>query len=157
MAMNFTLRKAIIGDSDFLLNLRNEEGVRKASFNQEPIKLESHSKWFQNKLKDENTQIFIVEVESRPMAMVRFDLIGDADAEVNIAVTGKFQGKGYGSEILISSAGIFFEAFPLMEKIHAFIKPDNQASISSFSKAGFRSQGEVVYEGHSCMLMILTR
>ncbi|MDO8429801.1 MAG: GNAT family N-acetyltransferase [bacterium] len=152
--MNFTLRKVMIGDSDFLFNLRNEESVRRVSFNQESINPMGHSEWFKKKLADSQSQIFIAEVKSQSIGMVRFDLIGDADAEVNVAVTEKFQGKGYGSGILRQSAVKFLELFPKINSIHAFIKPDNLVSIRSFIKAGYALQGEVE---HPRILLILTR
>lgn len=157
MAMNFTLRKAANKDLIFLFDLRNEKSVRGASFNIEPISLETHSKWFQNKLKDKDTQIFIIEVESRPMAMVRFDLTSDSEAEANVAVSEKFQGKGYGSEILRQSSVKFQEIFPKVNLIRAFIKPGNQASVRSFAKAGYQLTGEREHKGNFCSEMVLRR
>ena len=157
MAINFNLRKATKGDLVFLFNLRNEESVRKASFNIEAISLETHSKWLQNKLLDKISQIFIAEVNSQPIGMARFDLINEKEAEVNVAVTEKFQGKGYGSEILHQSSVKFLEIFPKVNLIYAFIKSDNQASLRSFAKAGYQLLGEAKHNGQICMEMILRK
>jgi len=90
---DFRVRKAQQEDLEFVFALRNEESVRAASFSLDPITIETHQKWFEKVLADKNRQIYIIEVAGTPMAQVRFDIEGDG-AEVNIAVSERFQGQG---------------------------------------------------------------
>lgn len=152
--MDIKLRRANLGDLEFLFRFRNEEAVRLVSFNSDLIDLETHRKWLEKKLASDESILFIAEENSQPIAQVRFDWLGGNAAEVNIAVTEKFRGKGYGSEILLKSSLQFIDKFPECEKICAFIKPDNLASIHSFIKAGYVFQRDTDHKGQKCLEMI---
>ncbi len=155
--MEIQLRKATIKDLQFLFDLRNEEAVRKVSFNSDPIGLETHKNWLEKKLAGNESVLLIAEEDSRPVAQVRFDWIDSREAEINVAVTERFRGRGYGSEILKKSSERFFSDFPDCGKIHAFIKSDNKASIRSFEKAGYKFQAKAGHKGQISVEMILTR
>ena len=155
--MEIQLRRVNLKDLEFIFNLRNEESVRLASFNSDPISLETHQNWLERKLAGSDSVLFIAEEDSRSIAQVRFDWINTAEAEVSVAVTEKFQGRGYGSEILKKSSAEFFKEFPNCAKIYAFIKPDNKASVRSFAKAGYQFQAEIEHKGQISVEMIMTR
>ncbi len=155
--MNIKLRKGNLNDLDFLFNLRNEEAVRKVSFSSEPIDLDVHRNWLKKKLASNDSVLMIAQEDSRPIAQIRFDWINDSETQINIAVTEAFRGRGYGSEIIKQSSAEFFREFIKCKSIHAFIKPDNPASIHSFRKAGYVFQVETEYHGQVCVEMILTR
>lgn len=155
--LDFKIRKAIPVDSEFLFSLRNEESVRKASFSSEPIALEDHQSWFKKVLADPSWQIYIIEVSGQPIAQVRFDGINEKEIEVNVAVSGNFQDKGYGSAILRETAKQFFKDFPDTNLIHAYIKPDNQSSLRSFGKADYQLIGEVRHKDWRCIEMTLNK
>lgn len=152
-----SFRKAEKKDLEFLFNLRNEEAVRLASFNSNPISLNAHREWFEKKLNSNDSFIFIAEFDDRPVAQARFDLIGDGEVEINISVTKNFRNKGYGSEILRRLSRQFLKDFPKIGVIRAFVKPDNPASLRGFKKAGYKICGEAVYKGCKCVEMVLNR
>lgn len=152
--MEIQLRRASIKDLGFLFKLRNEEAVRSASFNSDPIDLETHRKWFEKKLAGNDCILLIAEMDSRPVAQVRFDRLDNGDAEINIAVMEKFRGKGYGTDIIHKSSVMFFGEFPECARIFAYIKSDNAASIRSFTKAGYVFQKETEHKGQKCTEMI---
>ena len=153
-----SFRKANEKDLEFLFNLRNEEAVRLVSFNSNPISLDAHREWFEKKLSSGDSFIFIAEFDGQPIAQARFDLDhNNGEAEINIAVTENFRGKGYGSEILKSLSQQFLKDFPKIEAVRAFVKPDNPASLRSFEKAGYKICGKAVRKGCQCVEMILTR
>ncbi len=151
------IRKLKLEDSEFLFNLRNEEAVRLVSLNSNPISLDTHSQWFQKKLESQNSIIFISEVDSLPIGQTRYDLLNPKEAEVSIAVTSNFRGKGYGTEILKRTAKQFFQDFPGVEMIYAFINLGNEASLRSFAKAGYRLLGKSDLGGLTRNQMILSR
>lgn len=151
--MDIKLRKANAGDLDFLFRLRNEEAVRKASFDSDPISLETHKKWLEKTFAHSDRVLFIAEENCLRAAQVRFDWLSDIEAEVSIAVTKKFRGRGYGSEILQKASAIFLEKFPKCRKIYAYIKANNQASFNSFEKAGYLFQKATERKGQKCVEM----
>ena len=152
--MEIQLRRANSGDLDFLFNLRNEEAVRSVSFNSDPIDLETHRKWLEKKFAGNESVLLVAEINSQPVAQVRFDWSDDGSAEVNIAVTEKFRGQGHGTDILQKSSAMFLEEFPKCAGIYAYIKPDNIVSIRSFTKAGYIFKKEAEHKGQKCMEMI---
>lgn len=156
--VKFSLRKAELTDLKFLFNLRNEESVKKVSLNSAPIDFDAHSKWFEKKLAVSDNVIFIAEIDSlpivQPVAQTRFDLDGNS-AEVNIAVVAGFRGKGYGTEILKTAAARFFKEFPETKTVRAFINLGNDASLKSFTKAGYKYIGKSEEGGLMRHLMIL--
>ena len=60
-AQELNLRKACWSDCRFLFRLRNEDEVRKNSFQTSEIPYSSHENWFAQKLQDVNTVIYILE------------------------------------------------------------------------------------------------
>lgn len=152
--MEIRLRRANLGDLEFVFNLRNEEAVRSVSFNSDLIDLETHRKWFEKKLASDESVLLIAEADSVPIAQVRFDWLSDNSAEVNIAVTEKFRGQGYGTEIIRKSSVMFLSEFSKCVDIYAYIKSDNTASIRGFTKAGYVFQKETEHKGNKCVEMI---
>lgn len=152
-----SFRKADERDLEFLFNLRNEEAVRLASFNSEPIDFNTHKEWFEKKLASNDSFIFIAEFDGQPFAQARFDLDNDGRAEINIAVTENFRGRGCGSEILRRLSRQFLEDFPKIKSIRAFVKLDNPASLRSFEKAGYEFFRNTEKKGYSCVKMVLVR
>lgn len=135
--MSITLRKATPLDMKFLFELRNDAAVRAASFIADTISFEAHKNWFEKRLKDAGTALYIAETEGKPAAQIRFDCVGSDGAEVNVAVVQAHRGRGLGSDLLRKASSRFFEEHPRIARIHALIKTGNEASLRSFKKAGY--------------------
>lgn len=82
-------------DIVFLFNLANDKEVRNNAKNSGQISWEKHQEWFSNKLKNENTQIYILKKREVPIGQIRFDLIND-EWVVDYSVISEERGKGYG-------------------------------------------------------------
>lgn len=149
------IRKAHRGDLEFVFLLRNEEAVRLASFESQYIDLDTHREWFEKKITSNDCVIFIAEIDAIPIGQVRFDVVDEKTAEVNFAVSENFRGKGYGKEMLKESSLQFFDDFPAIQSIHAFIKTDNISSIKSFERAGYIHIGEITKKSCKCKQMLL--
>jgi RimJ/RimL family protein N-acetyltransferase len=78
-----------------------------------------------------------VDREDTPVGQVRFDIDRDGKAEISVSVDRDKRGLGYGA-LLISKA--VKEVFHLtcIRSVHAFIKPNNEASIRAFERSGFK-------------------
>ena len=88
---------------------------------------------------DPSRKVLMVCLDSsqEPIGYLRFDFQKDGkQAEISIALSPAFQGKGYGSEALREGCAHAFHHFGL-KKITAIVVEMNVASVSAFSKAGF--------------------
>jgi RimJ/RimL family protein N-acetyltransferase len=138
------LRESNENDAMLLYNWSSDPLVRSQSFNQEPIEFENHKKWFDKKLKNEQSLLLINEFEGESAGLIRFE-VEKEKATIGVLIGEKFRGKGLASDMLIKSTQFYFSKFD--KPIWAFIKESNQASIKSFSKAGFEfSHNTVVNE-----------
>ena len=121
-------------DVNLIYQWSNDPVTRQNSFNSDPINYEDHIKWFQNKLKDENSTYYICEVNAIPAGLVRFDTSGDITT-IGILIDENFRGKKLAQEFLQASCRKFRQKSD--NQIFAFIKKENIASLKSFQKADF--------------------
>jgi len=134
------LRPAIRQDCPLLWNWANDPVARKASFSSDSIPWSRHTQWFNEKIQDSHCRIFIAtNSDGTPVGQVRFDIVQSNSAIVNVIVAPEFRRMGYGAalirEVVEAASGSELEAF------HAFIKPENEASLRTFERAGFIKTG----------------
>lgn len=135
-------RKAVIADSRFIWELANDPKVRDVSFSSDQICWDDHQVWFKNKLSDDNCLFFIVENDKgEKVGQIRFDLKKDKYI-ISLSMVKEFRGKGLGSEMIIAGSKLLFEIKPDVNKIFAYIKCDNIASIRVFEKSAYQHQGK---------------
>ena len=134
MLYNLAIRRALPGDVKLLYKWSNDSVVRSQSFNSDEISFETHCKWFERKLKDEQALIYIVEADAIPAALVRFDMT-EKGTVIGIAVSEDYRGKRLGANAIKIGLKEYFIRHDLT--VFASIKKDNIASIKSFQKAGF--------------------
>jgi len=132
----FTLRRASFGDSRLLWQWANDPLVRQASFSPGPISWHEHEEWFAQKISDPSCLLLIFEDATGPVAVVRTDANGRADAEISITIAPGYRGHGLASALLDRSLETIFNTTSA-ERVHAFIKPTNLPSSRSFANAGF--------------------
>lgn len=151
-------RKAEENDVDLYFEWANDPVVRSLSYNKNPILYESHVKWFQNKIKNPNSLMLIFSnQENIPVGQVRIDPgVESGDPIIGVSVAGKFRGKGLGSEIIRLASNHYLDKYPT-GKIRACIFSTNQASIQSFTKAGFRFLKEETIDDIPSVVMIKTK
>lgn len=131
-----SLREVVEEDSKFLWEWANDPATRSASFSTAPILWEHHVEWFNHKLTDLNCFFYVVlDSKSTPIGQVWFQ-VDVNEAVVSVSLAPKQRGRSYGSKIIWLGAQRFFDSTSV-NFIHAYIKQDNQASVSAFSKAGF--------------------
>jgi RimJ/RimL family protein N-acetyltransferase len=149
------LRKANIEDLMFIYNLRNDPLVVESSFTSERITLETHTRWFNDKINSINCSILIAEYNNRRIGQIRFDLNKKREnAEVSIAILPEYRQKGLAVKVL--KLGCLYAAKMLsIKNCLAFIKIENEISVKTFSKAGFLMKGNSVKKGHNSIEMNL--
>jgi UDP-2,4-diacetamido-2,4,6-trideoxy-beta-L-altropyranose hydrolase len=144
--ISFRLRPALESDSHLLWEWANDSAVRAASFSAAPIPWETHKVWFNKKLSSK-CHILIAEDEERtPFAQIRFDQRSDGDLEIGLSVAKAWRGRGYGAEIIREAARLMWNASSPV-RLHAFVKPENVASVAVFEASGFKRIGSEQIQG----------
>lgn len=131
------IRKASKDDVSIYFKWVNESEVRKNSLNIAPIPYEKHIVWFDSKLRNKNTLLFVIEKGNKPVGQVRFDR-EDSVGEIDYSIEKKYRGKGYGEIILKNAITKYHQKFPA-DKIVAKVKQSNIASNHVFNKLGFKT------------------
>jgi RimJ/RimL family protein N-acetyltransferase len=134
--IELTIRLATIDDLMAVFLLANEETVRVNSFHSEKIELEKHKKWFTGKIADHDSTFLIAEANGQFAGQIRFDLENN-QALVGISLSPAMRGKGVATEMLRQGVGYLKRHSSQVNRIDAYIKPSNQASIKLFERSGF--------------------
>lgn len=131
-----TVERQDLGD---LYNWRNHPDVRKHCFNEEPILWDEHKAWFDAKIADKNTVIYVACFGEQKLGSLRFEKNNEC-IKVNVMLNPIFWGKGFGSKLIkIGTARFAAEHNPQLPVV-AEVKIDNIKSLKSFEKAGFEAQ-----------------
>ncbi|WP_052770100.1 UDP-2,4-diacetamido-2,4,6-trideoxy-beta-L-altropyranose hydrolase [Paenibacillus sp. IHB B 3415] len=139
MKKNEALELRNFGDNEilFLLECRNEIKARLNSINSAEVSLNDHIKWVEQSKSMPDRKLMVAWIGEEKIAVVRLDRVGDY-AEVSINVAKEHRGKGYVRRILKE---LEIKAITWNRSIHilqAVIKKENNISIKSFIKAGYR-------------------
>jgi UDP-2,4-diacetamido-2,4,6-trideoxy-beta-L-altropyranose hydrolase len=149
-AAHLRLRRARTDDSSLLWKWANDPEVRAASFSSDPISWETHAAWFAEKLGQDKSLIWIAEDEvETPFGQIRFDLNPGGEAELHISLVKEKRGCGLAVPLIEAGVRKAFSSANC-ERVHAFVKPWNAASIRAFERVGFVRAGLVqVREQHA--------
>jgi len=130
-------RKPIKSDAKLYLEWANDPVVRKLSYQSDEISYESHLKWFETKLNDENCIMYLFYFSpQKHVGQIRIQKLDEANAEIGVSIDKHFRGKGLASEIISKASADFLEKHKLCV-INAYIKEENISSCKGFEKAGY--------------------
>lgn len=150
------VREANTRDERRMWEWANDPEVRAASFTTEPIPWESHVRWFAQKIADTNTLLLIAEtVDEGPIGQIRFDVSGP-DADIHISLAKAKRGSGLGAPAVQAALKKLFSNRDC-ERVHAYVKPENVASIRLFEKAGFKLLELTTVKANPALHFIRTR
>lgn len=141
-----TYRQAQPADVQLYFDWANDSDTRRQSFNSDPITLETHVAWFTRKLSDPNAILLVFENETgEAVGQVRFERTATADGAdeiiIGVSVDATQRGRGLARQLIEQGCAVCQKLWGA-DAIHAYIKPDNQASVRAFEQAGFRLSGE---------------
>lgn len=150
------LRPANVEDEKILWEWANDPGVRTSSLSPESIPWDTHTAWFQKKLRDPACRMFVgVNENEELVGQVRFDIEHDT-AEVDVHTSQGHRGKGYGTALISAAVAMLFARTPVRE-VHALVRPQNAASAAAFAKAGFLEIGHEQRKGESLLRLVRQR
>lgn len=131
------LRRANRDDAILLWRWVNEPAVRAASFQTRPISLEEHAAWFAGKINAEQAAIYVAEDhEGTPVGQFRVEWGANKEAKVDISIAPDKRGCGIAATLIARATHMASRDVGL-QRFHAYIRPENHASIRAFEKAGF--------------------
>tara|TARA_X000000950_G_scaffold215103_1_gene258851 strand:+ start:6539 stop:7162 length:624 start_codon:yes stop_codon:yes gene_type:complete len=135
--MSLIIRKANKNDSKFLLDLKNDADALKNSLINKAVSKSEHTAWYEKKLQDHGTKIFIFENDfKKKVGFVRFDQDkSNTTANVSIAISKEFRGKRYAQRMLQQGIKEISKIQPLV--FLATVKADNESSLRAFKSSGF--------------------
>lgn len=150
------LRTVETEDCRLLWEWANDPDVRAVSFSSATIPWPDHLRWFHAKLQDAHRLFFVAtDTDDIPVGQVRYDL-EDGHAVISISLDRRQRSKGYGSALLRLAAHALF-ATTTHSTIHAYVKPENQASVRAFERTGYANAGMTMTEGQPAILLILEK
>jgi spore coat polysaccharide biosynthesis predicted glycosyltransferase SpsG/RimJ/RimL family protein N-acetyltransferase len=152
----FYLRKAVLDDSKNILALSNEPSVRTQSITKTQIGFDEHNKWFSKKISEED-YIFLLAFDKKNnfIGQVRFQIQNNS-AVVSISIRNEFRGKGLSKKILKEACIKTFRQKNI-EKIIAYILPNNIASTKAFTSIGFVPDGEEILGDETFYKFVLSK
>lgn len=150
------LRLMTLEDTEYIVDWRNRESVRKRFIYQAPFTRQGHEAWIKNMVETGRVVQFIIcdRETDRPMGSV---YIRDIDREHHKAEYGIFIGEesARGRGIGTAAAGLMLKHCREKEKLHRVylrVFADNLQAIRSYEKAGFRREAllkdDVCIEGN---------
>lgn len=148
------LTAATESDCRLVWQWANEPSTRAASFQSNIISWDEHVAWFNAQLHNSNSRLWIARNRAgKPIGQVRF-LLDGKDATISIGIDAQERGHGYGQELItLGSDKIARETN--VNKVHAYIKPENKASVEAFKKAGFAETVPTSIKGQTALHFVL--
>ncbi len=150
--MNIKLRPIRKEDCDLLFKWVNDDTVRKNSFNSELVTYIDHKTWFQKRLDNKNTKIYICIDEDREIGQIRLEIENNVGM-IDYSVAREYRGKGYGIKILsIIKEKVKEDEIPV-DILIGQVKQNNIASQKAFINNGFIAVNKGNYIEYSWKLI----
>ena len=130
------IRRVEFKDQALLLNWANQQVLEKTKINtRKLIKIEEHKKWFLKILKDQNSYLWIIYNNTKPIGQLRIEWRKN-NHEIDIFITKEFRKFGLGSAAL--KKGLEKLKQDNHKKIIARVKGNNEVSKKFFKNFGFK-------------------
>jgi RimJ/RimL family protein N-acetyltransferase len=133
--LTLSLRQAQLEDAPVLLQWRNDDEVRAASFNQSLVAPDEHTAWLRRLIRDPDRSLFVVLEDGEAVGEVRLDHRGGGIAEVSIVLAPEARGRRLGPVVLDHAAAE--AARQEQDELRARVRPENSRSLRAFEAAGF--------------------
>lgn len=131
------VREATIEDARALFDWRNDESVRTASRQPDPIAWPEHQRWLRTVLSDDDRVLLIGERNGAPVGVVRFD-VSRPQAEVSIYRVPRSPEAGLGLSLLLAAEAWLRARRPDVANITAHVLGDNERSHHLFRSTGYQ-------------------
>lgn len=134
------LRPATWGDRELLWEWANDPETRRASFSREQIPWDRHLEWLRARLDAPDSRLLVAaDAAGAPVGQVRFDFAGP-EATISVSIAPQSRGRGLGSRTIASACDDLLGRGEV-DVVHAYIRPENAASVAAFRRARFEVEG----------------
>ncbi len=134
----------------------NDPEVRQQSFQQAPIPLEEHKKWFFAVFFNPGLVYYIAQDKNDTLVgQARFSIDGPK-AVISILLDPQYRRRNLGVELIRQSTKTFFSETPVTT-VNAYVKCENTISYRAFLRAGYRDTGIVTVQGQKSHHLIQQR
>jgi UDP-2,4-diacetamido-2,4,6-trideoxy-beta-L-altropyranose hydrolase len=148
------IRPAQENDGRLLWEWANESQVRAASFSSAPIPWVTHVAWFAAKLQEDQCHILIAEDDNgTPIGQIRFDARADGDSEIDVSIAKAWRSRGLAAPMIRQAVRLALNGAG-HARLHAFVKPENVASVKAFERGGFKRIGIEQVQGDAAIHFI---
>lgn len=137
----FKLRVATENDVELIYNWANDEECRKNSLNTDKIPYENHIKWYNQKLIDPFSYIYILQYNGQDVGQIRID-ISDNIGLISYMIDCKYRGKGFGKMIITMAEN---EVKGKVSYLRAIVKYANMPSKNIFESLGYSKELDEEY------------
>jgi len=125
-------------DSDNVLNLRNEESVRKFSKSNKFITKKHHLQWFYKEIKLRENLFLVIKNDCNTfLGQIRFQRTKLNDYIISVSLSEFIRGKGLSKQIVEGSIAFLNKTKNNYNRIIAYIHNENVASLKLFENLGF--------------------
>ena len=130
------MRPAALGDSEYLLDLRNEQAVRAVSRSAHEVRTGEHRAWLEAVVADPLRNLFVLIDGEGAIGQLRLDLEEDGRCELSVSLSPGRRGAGLGRAAI---RGGVLHAFSELGAgtVEAWVGEFNRASEAAFAAAGF--------------------
>lgn len=139
-APEVVLRTAGRGDAERLRAWRNDPEARRWSRDSHEISRDEHASWLERVLAEDSTQLWIAESGGSPIGNVRVGPAARGTSEVHVTLAPRARGQGLAAAVLMEAAARAL-AEPGVSLLCAHVKPEHEASLRAFARAGFGRAG----------------
>lgn len=129
------LRVARPSDAVLFFDWRNDSLARKMSFNSDPIDWRTHRQWFERRLNEGSSRLFVAEVQGLPIGQVRLDYESDS-ITLSYALDPLVRGKGWSRQLILMA--LSNPAIERDRRVVAHVRVDNEASSKIFRSLGWK-------------------
>jgi RimJ/RimL family protein N-acetyltransferase len=147
--MNVRLRAVTPEDCERTFGWANDPATRAASFRSAPIERAEHERWFRGSLDSPVRALLIAELEGAAIAVVRFDYSESNGTELSLTLAPERRGQGLSLPVL--QAAVRRARNEGLARLVARIRPANERSIRSFTRAGFQPCGREEVAGQEAL------
>jgi len=140
LAPSVRLREVQTRDAEQLRAWRNDPETRRWSRNSHEITPEEHAAWFERTFAEDSTSLWIAESEEGPLGQVRVGPASQGAAEIHVTLAPQARGRGVGAAVLAQASGRAL-AQRGVRLLVAHVKPEHEASLRAFARAGFQRAG----------------
>jgi len=142
LTYSLLIRRAAPNDMQLYFKWANDTQVRQHAVNTAPIAWHSHEAWFNRRLLNSNSYLYVLELNHQPVGQVRIEF-EQQTGTIDYSVAAEFRGQGLGTAILRRTFAQLRQEKPAPWTLVGQVKVTNPASRRVFERLGFRHQSSV--------------